>query len=76
MNKRIDIGKVIYNELQRQERGVAWLSNKLNINRMSCYRIFNSYSIDTDLLARISEVLNYDFFALYSANLNNKAQQE
>ncbi len=74
MDQHIDIGKAIYNELQRQECGVSWLANKLNISRMACYRMFNSYSIDTELLYRVSKVLDYDFFALYSANLKCKIQ--
>ena len=76
MDKRIDIGKAIYDELQRQERGVIWFSNKMGISRMACYRILNSYSIDTELLCRVSEVLHYDFFALYSAKLNNNIRQK
>ena len=56
-------------ELQRQERSVAWLARQLGTSRMACYRIFESYSIDTYMLLKISRALNYDFFALYSENM-------
>lgn len=72
MAEPINIGKAIHDELLRQERTVAWLARKLGTNRMACYRIFDSYSIDTLLLERISIILNFDFFILYSNRLNNK----
>lgn len=59
----------IRNELERQERSIAWFARQLGTNRMTCYRIFESYSIDTNTLWRISKMLDYDFFALYSKNL-------
>ena len=65
----INIGMVIRLELQRQERSVAWLARQLGTSRMACYRIFESYSIDTYILLKISRALNYDFFALYSENM-------
>ena len=65
----INIGMTIRMELQRQERSVAWLARQLGTSRMACYRIFESYSIDTYMLLKISRALNYDFFALYSENM-------
>lgn len=72
MAEQINIGKAIQDELRRQERTVAWFARKLGTNRMACYRIFNSYSIDTSLLERISAVLDIDFFSLYSNKLKQK----
>ena len=65
----INIGMAIREELKRQERTVAWFARKLGTSRMACYRIFESYSIDTYMLLKISKVLDFDFFALYSENL-------
>lgn len=73
MAEPINIGKAIHDELLRQERTVAWLARKLGTNRMACYRIFDSYSIDTLLLERISTILNFDFFVLYSNKLSDKS---
>lgn len=69
MQDAINIGKEIHEELVRQGRSVAWLSRQLGTSRMACYRIFNSYSIDSRVLQRISKLLNHDFFALYSDTL-------
>lgn len=63
----------IRDELKKQERSVAWFARQLGTNRMACYRIFESYSIDTYMLLKISRVLDYDFFSLYSDNLRNDA---
>ena len=71
----INIGMVIRTELQRQERSVSWLARKLGTNRMAIYRIFESYSIDTYMLQKVSMALNYDFFALYSESLKSSTDE-
>lgn len=58
----IYIGEKIKNEMERQERGVSWLAEKLGCSRMAIYRLFEKNSIDTHLLYRISRILNYNFF--------------
>lgn len=58
----VNIGLRIKEELQRQERTVSWLARKLNCTRAAVYRIFDKNSIDTALLASISQVLHYNFF--------------
>ena len=68
-NEPIVIGKIIEEELRRQERTVTWLSRKIHCDRRNVYDIFSRSSIDTDLLYRISIALNTDFFAYFSANL-------
>lgn len=66
----IFIGKVIEEELRRQERTVTWLSRKIHCDRRNIYDIFSRTSIDTELLYKISMVLHKDFFAYFSANLH------
>lgn len=66
----VNIGLCIKEELERQERTVSWLARKLNCHRSVVYRIFNKNSIDTGLLKRISEILDYDFFKEYSDDIN------
>ncbi|MBE6341610.1 MAG: XRE family transcriptional regulator [Bacteroidales bacterium] len=58
----IHIGKLIREELKRQERSVTWFARHLNCERTNVYNIFKRDSIDTALLARISTILNRDFF--------------
>jgi len=61
----IHIGKEIKAELNRQERGVTWLADKLHCDRTNVYNIFKRQGIDTRLLERISIILHRNFFTLY-----------
>ncbi|WP_072531416.1 hypothetical protein [Bacteroides ilei] len=56
------IGKAIKEELERQERSVAWFARQLSCDRSNVYRIFQKKSIDTHLLIRICIILRHDFF--------------
>lgn len=56
------IGDKIKEELEKQQRGVSWLANKLGVSRMAVYRILEKNSIDTNILGRISLILNHNFF--------------
>lgn len=70
MAEPIHIGHIIQEELRAQGRSVAWLARQLGTSRMACYRIFHSYSIDTHLLYRISELLGKNLFEEYVKRLN------
>ncbi|MBE6319275.1 MAG: XRE family transcriptional regulator [Bacteroidales bacterium] len=61
----VHIGQLIKQELERQERSPLWLAKKINCTRPNIYHIFNSPSINTLILLRISIVLNYNFFEYY-----------
>ena len=65
----IIIGKVIEEELRRQERTKVWLARQLGCNRTYLYSIFEKQSVDTDILLRLSRILGRDFFKLYSDEL-------
>lgn len=67
----IHIGHLIEEELLRQERSAAWLAKKLYCDRTNIYKIFKRESIDTDLLLRISKVLDHNFFQCYSNILSS-----
>ncbi len=71
----IFIGKLIEEELRRQERSVTWLSRKIHCDRRNVYDIFRRSDIDTNLLYRISQVLNTDFFKIYSVLLQSSDYQ-
>lgn len=62
----IHIGKLIEEELRKQERTPAWLAKKINCERTNMYYIFRQESINTNLLLRISLALHHDFFVYYS----------
>lgn len=75
-NEPIYIGKLIEEELRRQERSVSWFSRKINCNRRNVYDIFSRAFIDTGLLYRISLILNKDFFSYYSQALHDNVGSE
>ena len=66
---RLHIGNVIRNELMRQGRTANWLAQKLCCDRTNVYKLFNRTTIDTELLLRVSRILDYDFFRLYQEAL-------
>ncbi|NVK95236.1 MULTISPECIES: XRE family transcriptional regulator [Bacteroidales] len=64
----IHIGKLIEEELHRQERSVSWFAKKLCCERTNVYSIFKRTSIDTAL----SIVLQHNFFQHYLTELDRK----
>lgn len=66
----IHIGKLIKEEMARQERTPAWLARKIHCQRPNIYYIYEQSSINTDTLARISEALGVDFFKLLSDSMD------
>lgn len=66
------IGQLIKSELENQQHSVVWFASKMAYSRTNIYKIFDKPSIDTDVLLRISAVLDVDFFKFYSAELKEK----
>lgn len=69
------IGHTIKTELEKQGRGPTWLAQRLYCNRSNIYKIYTKRSIDTELLGRISIILQKDFFSLYSQEYINLTQK-
>ena len=65
----IHIGKLIKREFDRQGRKTQWLADQLCFERTNVYNIFRRKSIDTELLLRISQILEFDFFSIYSRQM-------
>ncbi len=65
----IYIGTEIRKILLKKGLSVAWLSLQLSYSRANTYKILGKSSIDTHLLFRISKILDYDFFCVYSSQL-------
>ena len=61
----VHIGKKIEERMKELRMSPAFLAEKINTTRQNIYGIFRRKSIDTDLLLKISDVLDHDFFALY-----------
>lgn len=47
----------------------------INMTRDGVYKIYEKDAIATDLLQKISKVLNHDFFAYYQSNLNLEEEE-
>ena len=61
----LHIGKQIKIVLDSKDFTVTEFAKRINKSRENIYSIFSRKSIDTELLQRISAVLEHDFFQLY-----------
>lgn len=68
------IGKLIKEELERQERSVTWFAKKLSCHRTNVYDIFSRNNIDITLLIRISRILGHNFLKDISDNVDGDLQ--
>ncbi len=68
-NEEIHIGEIIKQVMKDQGRSPSWLAKQLGCERANIYDIYKRQYIDTCLLQKMSKLLNYDFFLLYSDHL-------
>lgn len=66
MNEEPHIGKLIKTALVEQGRTITWLAKQLGYSRQNAYKILNRKWIYTDLLLKICDILDYDFFKCFS----------
>lgn len=71
-SKPIHVGRMIEDELRRQDKTVAWLARSICHERSSVYKIFSRKSVDVYLLLKISVLLNHDFFLDISSAINSR----
>lgn len=60
------IGQLIRAELTRQGRTITWLSQQIGYTRENLYKIMRRKWIYTDVLFKICDALDYDFFKVCS----------
>lgn len=65
----IHIGEKIRQKVEEQGHTSVWLARELGCHRTNVYKIYDKRSIDTSVLLRISRILHYDFFQLYSMEI-------
>ncbi|MBO6117999.1 MAG: XRE family transcriptional regulator [Bacteroidales bacterium] len=58
----MNIGERIKEVMTQKQRGVTWLAKNLPCERSNVYYIFRRSSIDTELLQKLSKLLDHDFF--------------
>lgn len=63
--REIHIGHLIQEKLKEQGRTASWLARQIPCTRTHVYKIFNTPHINTELLQRISCILDYNFFLYY-----------
>jgi len=63
---RIHIGHIIQAQLKADQRSVGWLAREIGCTRNNVYKIFSKSSLDSDLILRISIVMQYNFFQYYT----------
>lgn len=66
------IGHLIEAELKKQERTVTWLARKLNYSRQNIYHLLERQWIATDVLLKICDIMDYNFYKVYSDYWENK----
>lgn len=66
MNKTVHIGEEVKQRLYALRMPVTEFAQKINKSRTVVYHIFKRKSIDSELLKKISEILNFDFFGQYT----------
>lgn len=66
------IGNILRERLKQDGKSVVWLARELGCHRTNIYNLFDKYSIDTQLLERISIIMRYNFFDLYKQETEEK----
>jgi hypothetical protein len=68
----LHIGQLIKEQLERSGMKKTEFARRINRTSQNVYAIFERTSIDSTLLASISEILNYNFFDVLAVELDNK----
>lgn len=71
----IHIGEFIRKVAEEKGIKTGDFAKKINKNRNNIYDIFKRSSVDSELLLKISKVLEHDFFIYYSESLRNLTDQ-
>ncbi|MCM1313192.1 MAG: XRE family transcriptional regulator [Bacteroides sp.] len=61
-------------KMKEKKKSVVWLANELGYSRINIYKIFEKRSIDSHTLLRISTILDFNFFNLYTEELEHRKQ--
>ena len=66
MKKKPHIGNSIRQRMKDNGQSIAWLARQIPCDRSNLHKKLSEADMDTFLLWRISAILHYDFFKLYS----------
>ncbi|GHT19242.1 hypothetical protein FACS189429_6730 [Bacteroidia bacterium] len=69
MENTIHIGDLIREQLKQQQRTEAWLARQIDHDCSNLNKQLDNYWLPTEMLLQISNVLKFDFFVYYSAQV-------
>lgn len=58
---KVHLGKIIHDRVNKSGLTITEFADMINLSRPAVYQMFNKHSIDSDLLFRISLILNENF---------------
>jgi len=61
--KNVHIGSIIEQKVKESSMTIKEFADKISCERSTVYDIYERKSIDSELLIRISEALNFDFYS-------------
>lgn len=73
LNPSVHIGNLISKVLEEKDISVTELAKQLHTDKSNMYKILHKAHIDTELLYRISQILDHNFFLEYCQYENNSA---
>lgn len=68
----IHIGSIIEEVIREQGRSPSWIAKELCYDRTNIYNILKRESVDTNLLLKLSSILNYNFFEHFTESLTEQ----
>jgi len=71
-NDKVQIGKIIKEQFFQSKLSIEEFADSLGCNRDNVYDIFRRDRINTDQLLKISKILKYDFFKIYSEQVSGE----
>lgn len=67
--KQINIGQLLKNSVKENHIEIESLCSFFNCEAQQIEQVYSSDTLDTDILIKWSQLLQYDFFRLYSQHL-------
>lgn len=72
----LHMGNLIRQRMKEKQISVVLMAKHLSCSRNNVYKLLNKYSMDTEVLVKISRLLDFDFFELYSKEIQNKNEKQ
>ena len=70
------IGRLIKEKVKNSKYSITEFAKEINCSRRNVYAIFERESVDTELLKKIGNVLEYNFFQYYIPELQKYSMKE